>query len=377
MPLGNVAPKWQLPANMPWDPAHSKWQSSFGCPLTHTSLGGYLSKEHKKELKKIHNAVPTEELQRQYYNEAIKFSFIQGQFDSADLDQTVRQERLCKPPDDRVKEVMVSSDSLQPATSRRLRKVREGCGSTASGVQHEILAHEDPERLGEKVASKGRWTICGKIGARPKRKTARQQPKDVTYKITQEQQKMPAIKEPQQLNKNIFANPEAVSGISRLDAGSARSASHESARILAKKRPPGHTGPIPALAAVGPMDDPRLMDDQSLARSPDWDVRNVRASQPVPYSVLNSGKDSAPATKEELREAVASYSARLTPVRMEEKIQKLVKEQEAEARKHGARSSPPKARPASYMPLGPPERRLFDVPVSLANIRGQKSLSAR
>jgi len=175
----------------PWEQekGHAKWQSSFTMPLAHTALRAYLSPKREKKLKA---KVPIEELQRQYYNQAIKFSYVKGLFDSHEMDQHAKQVRRCYPQTDSVKEVLRTTDLL-PDESRSLRKMFCGQGGcTHSSVDYGVLIHGDhcelpgytPQKnvLGhddqcnlplQSSVLKGpesRWKVSGKIGSRPGRK---------------------------------------------------------------------------------------------------------------------------------------------------------------------------------------------------------------
>jgi len=156
---------------VPWNSASSKWQSCFGIPLAHTSLRAYLSPEQEKKLKE---KAPYEELEDQYYNEAIKFSYIQGAFDSHDIEFHVRVPRRAHQELDHVKDVIRHNDMLDPA-SRQVRKKVKGCRNTRSSVDHSILAHPESAnihngKMPTAAGSTGRWKVSGKIGARPGRK---------------------------------------------------------------------------------------------------------------------------------------------------------------------------------------------------------------
>lgn len=185
----SCAPTRSSVRKAPWNQESSKWQSSFTMPLSHTALRAYLSPKREKKLKA---KVPTEELQRQYYNQAIKFSYVKGLFDSHEMDQHAKQVRRCYPQTDSVREVLRTSDLL-PEGSRSLRKMFCGQGGcTHSSVDYGVLIHGDhcelPGYTQQKIAPgqddqcnlpsqssvlrgpESRWKVSGKIGARPGRK---------------------------------------------------------------------------------------------------------------------------------------------------------------------------------------------------------------
>merc|ERR1719487_230444 len=117
---------------VPWNPSSSKWQSSFGCPLAHTSLRAYLSPQKEKKLKE---KAPVEALQKQYYNESIKFSYVQGLFDSHEVNRATKQ-RNCAEPQDSVKVVLREPETELPQPHlRAIRKRVLGRRCTKSSVE--------------------------------------------------------------------------------------------------------------------------------------------------------------------------------------------------------------------------------------------------
>lgn len=162
------APRPNTSKRVPWNARGSLWQSSFGCPLAHTSLRAYLSPQKKKTLME---GMPHEALERQYYNESIKFSYIQGLFDSEHIHSHVQQHRRCIPQPDNVTAVLNMQGDFEPDASRHVRKKVVGSRCTGSSVENCIIQHPvgDPQLPGTPTVIQGRFRVSGKIGSRPGR----------------------------------------------------------------------------------------------------------------------------------------------------------------------------------------------------------------
>lgn len=148
--------------------ARSRWHSSFHFPLTHTSLRAYLSPQKEKELKA---GMPLEALQEKYYNESIKFTYIQGLFDSREIDFHVQQHRRCRRQPDNVKELLEESENKQSSDACSSHQTRNRFRCTGSSVEHGILEHsghtaEMPPRTTAKSTAGSRWRVSAKIGSR-------------------------------------------------------------------------------------------------------------------------------------------------------------------------------------------------------------------
>jgi len=88
--LGGPQSTASPPVAPPWDRRGALWQSSFGVPASHTALRRYLSRDQERALC---NQVPGDEVSRRHFAEAIKYSYMNDVFDSANLHAHVRQTR--------------------------------------------------------------------------------------------------------------------------------------------------------------------------------------------------------------------------------------------------------------------------------------------
>lgn len=130
--------------DIPWSSANSLWHSSYGFPLTHTSLRAYLPPEKEKNLL---NDLPRATLERQYHNEAVKVSHIQGLIDSTRLQTFINQSR-CSPRRPGAKPTIVdrviSNEPHSEVSPRRARQAVPGAHINKSGAQYDIFLPSPP-----------------------------------------------------------------------------------------------------------------------------------------------------------------------------------------------------------------------------------------